>query len=159
MGIKFSYIVLNIITNVYLCAQIMKQTLFIHRRYLATLLLLLAFVQLLQAQITGQVIDASDGGPVSMASVVYRGNKVATLAGADGRFHIERHNGWRLTVSAVGYVPQVINISNATPTQLTIRLKPDTKALKEVTIQSKRKSKYSRKKRILSRQTIGSSFS
>ena len=145
MGIKFSYIVLNIITNVYLCAQIMKQTLFIHRRYLATLLLLLAFVQLLQAQITGQVIDASDGGPVSMASVVYRGNKVATLAGADGRFHIERHNGWRLTVSAVGYVPQVINISNATPTQLTIRLKPDTKALKEVTIQSKRKSKYSRK--------------
>ena len=102
-------------------------------------------VQLLKAQIAGQVIDATDGGPVSMASLVYRGNKVATKAGADGRFQVERHNGWRLTVSAVGYVPQVINIGSSTPAHLVVRLKPDTKALKEVTVQSTRKSKYSRK--------------
>ena len=109
------------------------------------LLLLLMFTQTLEAQITGQVIDASDGGPVAMASVIYRGNKVAARAGADGRFVIERHNGWRLTVSAVGYVPQVININNNTSPHLIVRLKPDTKTLKEVTVSSTRKSKYSRK--------------
>ena len=103
------------------------------------------FTQTLEAQITGQVIDASDGGPVAMASVIYRGNKVAVRAGADGRFVIERHNGWRLTVSAVGYVPQVININNNTSPHLIVRLKPDTKTLKEVTVSSTRKSKYSRK--------------
>ena len=109
------------------------------------LLLLLALPAEVFAQITGQVIDAHDGGPVAMASVLYRGNKVATKAGADGRFKIERHNGWRLTVSAVGYVPQVVNIGNTTPPHLVIRLKPDTKKLQEVTISSKRQTKYSRK--------------
>ena len=80
-----------------------------------------------------------------MASVIYRGNKLATRATSDGRFSIERHNGWRLTVSAVGYVPQVLNITSTTPAHLVVRLKPDTKTLKEVTVSSTRKSKYSRK--------------
>ena len=76
-----------------------------------------------RAQITGVVLDATDGVPVPMASVVYRGNKVAVKAGADGRFLIPSHHGWRLTVSAVGYMPQVITIGNHTPSYLIVRLK------------------------------------
>ena len=98
-----------------------------------------------KAQITGEILDATDGGPVPYASALYRGNKVSVSSNAEGKFQIDRHNGWRLTISSVGYVPQVINITSSTPNHLVIRLKPDTKKLQEVTIKSKRSSRYSRK--------------
>ena len=97
------------------------------------------------AQITGEVVDATNGLPVPGASVVYRGNRVGTTATADGRFEIDRHIGWRLTISAVGYIPQVIVIGNNTPFHLIVRLKADTHQLEEVTVSSKRTTKYSRK--------------
>ena len=112
------------------------------------LLLILFTVWLVQAavaQITGQIVDATDGGPVPYASAVYRGNKQAVSSDGEGRFTIERHNGWRLTISSVGYVPQVVNINASTPSHLIVRLKPDTRRLDEVKVESKRKSKYSRK--------------
>ncbi|UKK51583.1 DUF5686 and carboxypeptidase regulatory-like domain-containing protein [Prevotella sp. E13-17] len=98
-----------------------------------------------QAQITGHVVDATNGQPVSMASIIYRSNKVAVRADSLGCFSIERHHGWRLTVSAVGYNPKVINIDSKTPATLIVRLKPNSKVLEEVTVSSKKRSKYSRK--------------
>ena len=109
------------------------------------LLILACASPALKAQITGQILDATDGGPIPYASAVYRGNHKAVASDAQGRFTIERHTGWRLTVSSVGYVPQVINITSSTPAHLIIRLKPDLRQLKEVTVKSKRSSKYSRK--------------
>lgn len=109
------------------------------------LLMMLMVVVETHAQITGHVLDAGNGKPVPMASIIYRSNKVAVRADSLGCFEIERHHGWRLTVSAVGYTPKVINIDNHTPANLVVRLKPDTKVLEEVTVSSKRKSKYSRK--------------
>ena len=94
---------------------------------------------------TGHVVDASNGQPVSMASIIYRSNKVAVRADSLGCFSIERHHGWRLTVSAVGYNPKVINIDSKTPATLIVRLKPNSKVLEEVTVSSKKRSKYSRK--------------
>ena len=88
--------------------------------------MLLTTVVGMRAQITGEILDATDGGPVPYASAVYRG-KVAVPSNAEGKFKIERHNGWRLTISSVGYVPQVITITSSTPNHLVIRLKPDTK--------------------------------
>ena len=99
----------------------------------------------LLAQITGVVIDAADGGPVPYASVVYKGNDVATRCDGNGRFTISRHNGWRLTFSAVGYQTQVINVGPSTPANLTIRLKQQQQTLQEVTVKSKRTTRYSRK--------------
>ena len=96
-------------------------------------------------QITGEIVDFTDGGPIPYASAMYRGNKSAVSSDGQGRFSIERHNGWKLTVSSVGYVPQVININSKTPAHLVVRLKPDTRQLQEVTVKSKRSSKYSRK--------------
>ncbi len=97
------------------------------------------------AQITGTVVDANDGGPVPYASVVYKGNEIATRCDGDGRFTISRHQGWRLTFSAIGYQSQIINIGPSTPAKLTIRLNQEQQKLQEVTIKSKRSTRYSRK--------------
>ena len=97
------------------------------------------------AQISGVVIDANDGGPIPYASVTYKGNNVGVSCDGSGRFSISRHTGWRLTFSSVGYQSQVINVVQSTPTNLTIRLKQESKKLDEVTIESKRKTRYSRR--------------
>ena len=109
------------------------------------LALMLTMPLLMLAQISGVVLDASDGGPVPYATVQYKGNRVSTVADGQGRFRIDRHNGWRLTISSVGYREQVINVSPQTSTQMTIRLAADNRTLSEVTIKSKKKSRYSRK--------------
>ena len=97
------------------------------------------------AQITGVVVDAEDGAPVPYASAMYKGNKVAVASDANGKFSIPRHMGWRLTFSSVGYQQQVINVGPSTPNYLVIRLKPESRKLQEVTIKSKKKSRYKRK--------------
>ena len=99
----------------------------------------------LQAQITGVVIDAADGGPIPMASIQYKGNRVSTIADAQGRFRIDRHNGWRLTISSVGYREQVINVNPQTASHITIRMKADSRTLSGVTVKSKKRSRYRRK--------------
>jgi hypothetical protein len=107
--------------------------------------LLLMMPLLMLAQISGVVLDASDGGPVPYATVQYKGNHISTIADGQGRFRIERHNGWRLTISSVGYREQVINVGPQTSAQMTIRLAPDNRTLGEVTVKSKKKSRYKRK--------------
>ena len=106
---------------------------------------LLLMPLLVLAQITGVVIDESDGGPVPYASLQYKGNNVSAVADGQGRFRIERHNGWRLTVSSVGYREQVINVNPKTPGKMTIRMTTDSRTLSEVTVKSKKNSRYRRK--------------
>ena len=110
-----------------------------------TLLLLLISTTCVYAQdvITGEILDADDGYAIPYASASYRGHHVAVSSDGMGKFTIERHNGWSLTISSVGYVPQTIRIDEKT-THLTIKLKTESKRLDEVTI-SARKGKYSRK--------------
>ena len=115
------------------------------RRYFLLTILLLQIVLQAKSQITGQILDATDGEPIPYASAIYKSNKVAVPSNAEGKFKIDRHNGWKLTVSSVGYVSQVITINSSTPNHLVIKLKPDNKKLKEVVVNSKRKSRYSRK--------------
>jgi len=119
-----------------------RQTVRLRTIVLAWLLMISAVVS---AQISGVVVDASDGGPVPYATVQYKGNRVVTTADGNGRFTIERHNGWRLTVSSVGYRDQVLNIVPQTPSQMTVRLAQDNRTLSEVTVKSKRRTRYSRK--------------
>jgi len=99
----------------------------------------------LHAQITGVVVDANDGGPIPYASVIYKGNDIATKANGNGQFSISRHHGWRLTFSSIGYKPQVLNIGPTTASKLTIRLSPEDQKIEEVTVKSKRKTRYRRK--------------
>ena len=112
----------------------------------ASLLVLLMMMPLMMmAQISGVVLDASDGGPIPYATIQYKGNRISTIADGQGRFRIDRHNGWRLTISSVGYREQVINVSPQTQSQMTIRLATDNRQLGEVMVKSKKKSRYRRK--------------
>lgn len=94
--------------------------------------------------LTGHILDAQTGDTIPFASCIYRGHGVAVASDINGHFRIERHQGWPLTFSAVGYQQQTIIVDNKTSAYLRIKLRPDNKMLKEVTVKSKRQ-RYSRK--------------
>ncbi|UKK54103.1 DUF5686 and carboxypeptidase-like regulatory domain-containing protein [Prevotella sp. E2-28] len=95
-------------------------------------------------QITGTVIDEDTGDSISFASIVYKGHNLSTVANAHGQYSISRHEGWNITVSAVGYKSRIIPISSKTKRKLNITLKPTKQELAEVTVKSKR-NRYNRK--------------
>ena len=103
----------------------------------------LSSLHLFAQQITGSITDAETGEAVPYASVIYKGHQVAVASDLNGRYTIARHPGWTLTCSAVGYQTRTVAVT-ADMTRLDIQLKDDTKALKEVTVKSKR-NRYSRK--------------
>ena len=110
-----------------------------------TLFLLLLFMVLpMKAQLRGYIIDEATGDSIPYASCIYRGHNVAVASNINGQFTIARHEGWVLTFSAVGYVSKAITITASTKQNFNVKLKPDTKALKEVVVKTKRK-RYSRK--------------
>ncbi|MBO7141036.1 MAG: carboxypeptidase-like regulatory domain-containing protein [Prevotella sp.] len=115
------------------------------RQKLSLLVLLLLCGQMLQAQITGRVIDDATEEPVPMATLIYKNLGVGTKADAQGRFTLARHNHERLVISCVGYETQEKAIRQGTPSQLTIRMKPNQLSLGEVTVTSRRSSRYRRK--------------
>ena len=104
---------------------------------------IVAFASLAKAQITGEIYD-EDGYPIPLASAIYRGHHVAEASDMDGKFTIARHNGWELTFSSVGFMPQTITVGPNTPSHLKIILKEDSRSLKEVVVKQKRE-RYSRK--------------
>ncbi len=115
------------------------------RKFFATLALLMAFcMNVLGQKITGVILDASTGDSLSLAGVTYKERKVSTIADLDGIFSIARINGATLTFSCMGYKDETVNITKATPSRLTIKLKPDTKQLGEVVVEAKR-TRYVRK--------------
>ncbi len=106
--------------------------------------LLLTTMSALAQQITGIIVDETTGDSIPLASVQYKGHKVSCVSDTSGHFAIERHNGWYATFSAVGYKTLRLLIDTNTPQEMRITLKPETKALGEVTIKA-HKLKYSRK--------------
>ena len=97
------------------------------------------------AQLSGYVIDRHTGDSIAYASLVYKGHKVSASADFHGKYTIARHDGWKLTVSAIGYQSQTITITPKVGNILVVKLRPDTRQLGEVIVKSKKKSKYSRK--------------
>ena len=106
--------------------------------------LLVALTQQMMAQqkISGRVIDV-DGFAVPYASVQYRGHRIAVSSDGEGRFSIEKHEGWMLTVSALSYKTQTVKV-DANTNFLEVKLKDDSRRLNEVVVKSKR-GKYKRK--------------
>ncbi|MGN1262849.1 MAG: DUF5686 family protein, partial [Prevotella sp.] len=105
---------------------------------------MLATLPLNAQQLSGYIIDDATGDSIPYASAVYRGHNVAVASNINGRYSIARHNGWQLTFSAVGYIEQTITIDANTKNILNVRLKTDSRTLKEVTVKAKRQ-RYSRK--------------
>ena len=111
--------------------------------YFVVALLLVSTLQLMaQQKITGRVID-EEGFAVSYASVQYRGHKIAVSSDSQGKFSIEKHPGWVLTVSALSYKSQTISV-NEKMDFIEVKLKDDSHKLNEVVVKTKR-GKYSRK--------------
>ena len=102
------------------------------------------FTALAQHLIEGQILDAQTGEPVPFASAQYKGHNLGVASDIEGRFRIERHNGWTLTFSAVGYVSTTVMINHNVKGHYTVRMKADNTVLKEVTVKAKR-GRYSRK--------------
>ena len=108
------------------------------------IILLMARSMAARAQLSGVVTDAATGDTLLYPSASYKGHHIAVSGNAQGRYSIERHEGWVLTFSAVGYQSRNITITGKTPQTLNIKLKPDTKTLAEVVVRQKR-GRYSRK--------------
>ncbi len=98
----------------------------------------------LRAQITGSITDDATGESIPFASVVYAGKNVASVSDINGKYKIDRKNGWTLSFSSVGYKTEMVEINSDVHSPLNIRLKQDARMLKEVTIKTK-KGRYSRK--------------
>ena len=96
------------------------------------IILLMALSMAARAQLSGVVTDAATGDTLLYPSASYKGHHIAVSGNAQGRYSIERHEGWVLTFSAVGYQSRNITITEKTPQTLNIKLKPDTKTLAEV---------------------------
>ena len=101
------------------------------------------FIPIGAQTIVGHVVDEATGENIGFASVQYKGHHVAAITDLSGRFTIERHKGWKLTVSAVGYKARTYTVDGDMD-KLFVSLREDTRSLKEVTVRSKR-SRYSRK--------------
>ncbi|MBR1686958.1 MAG: carboxypeptidase-like regulatory domain-containing protein [Prevotella sp.] len=97
-----------------------------------------------QKLLSGYIIDEQTKDSIPFASAIYKGHHVAVASNAEGRYTIQKHVGWALTFSAVGYESRTVVIGERTQNPLTIYLKPDTKTLANVTVKSKRRH-YSRK--------------
>lgn len=101
-------------------------------------------VSSVQAQIMGSIIDAETGDSIPFASVSYKGHHIAVSGNAHGKYSIQRHNGWKLTFSAVGFKSVSLNVTDDLPDRYDVRMVSKYTDLSEVVVKSK-KSKYSRK--------------
>ena len=95
-------------------------------------------------QIYGVITDAETGDSIPYTNVVYQGHQKAAISDVNGKYHIDRHEGWNITFSAMGYKSRIIAVTNKTKSRLNVKLKPDQKQLAEVTIKAHR-GRYSRK--------------
>ena len=114
------------------------------RLFISFALLLMIVASACAQKITGVVVDAHTGDSIPMAGIVYRSHHVMAAADHRGCFSIERHEGWKLFITAMGYKTESILVNSKTKKHLVIKLKPDTKELQEVVVKAKR-NKYSRK--------------
>ncbi len=94
-------------------------------------------------KITGQVVD-KDGYAIPYASITYRGHHIAVSSDIDGKFSIEKHPGWPITVTSVGFKSTTVKVEANTDDLGKIILKDDSRSLAEVVVKQKR-GRYRRK--------------
>ena len=95
------------------------------------------------AQVHGVVLDA-DSIPLEKVNVSYDRVFTKTFTNSQGWFSIERRVGGTITFSCVGFKPQQIKVKELTD-HLVIIMTEDVHKIEEVTVHSKKKSRYSRK--------------
>ena len=93
-------------------------------RYFFLLLTCVLVCPISAQQIYGVITDAETGDSIPFASVVYKGHQQAVVSDVSGKYRIDRHEGWNITFSAVGYKSRIMAITNKTKSRLNIKLKP-----------------------------------
>ncbi|GHT71263.1 SusC/RagA family TonB-linked outer membrane protein [Bacteroidia bacterium] len=96
----------------------------------------LVFVTLVQAQtrkITGNVLGAEDGGPVSGAFVSAKGTNISTVTNVEGKFSMDVPTEVKtLVISFLGMETEEVQISGTSPVK--VSLKTNTNLLDEVIV-------------------------
>ena len=109
-----------------------------------TLFLLLSFSNHSAiAQITGTIIDSSDGQPVIGATVSDFYGRVLTKADTEGRFMLPQNVVQRVIVTSVGY-KRLEHVFQKGSCEAVIMMEPEAMQLEGVTVKAKRE-KYRRK--------------
>lgn len=95
-----------------------------------TFLLLIGMALYAQVQVTGTVVEASNGEPIIGASIIEEGTGNGTITDFDGNFTLTVQDGAQITVSYVGFKTQTL------PAQATMRvaLGEDSELLEEVIV-------------------------
>ena len=88
-----------------------------------------------KVKVSGRVLDENKQ-PVVGVSVLVRGTTNGTLAGAEGKFSIEAHEGDVLMFSYVGLQPQSVIVPKNGAKEMDVMLLPDVRSLDEVTVVS-----------------------
>lgn len=63
-------------------------------------------------QVSGKVTSATDGSPISGASVVVQGSNDATQTDGNGNYSISVSSGAQLSFRYIGYVNQIVSVGN-----------------------------------------------
>ncbi|MBN8826714.1 MULTISPECIES: TonB-dependent receptor [unclassified Spirosoma] len=93
----------------------------------------IAFEQVQERTLTGQVVDAASGQGLPGVSVVVKNTSKGTVTDTDGKFRLVIPNQADVVVfSFIGYISQEVSVKNQT--LLNIKLVADTKALNEVVV-------------------------
>lgn len=96
-----------------------------------TFLSLSSFWALAQSTVSGKVTDAKTGEPVAGATVSVKGQKTGgTSTDKNGAFTIKAASGATLTISSVGFAPQVITVGS--DLTVNVALSPMSAELSEV---------------------------
>ena len=98
------------------------------------------------AQVMGTVIDAKTRKPLEYVTVFYDGKGYGEMSDENGRFVIKEDSTWKeLTFSTMGYEKQVVKLGAFGKNKnLKVRMEPEGKRLKEVTVTATR-TRYTRK--------------
>ncbi len=114
------------------------------RTFLGILSLMLCLM--VQAQVTGRVIDSKTREVLDYVNVYYEGKNTGEQTDEEGMFVIKEDSTWKeLTITSMGYQTQKVKLKEFGKNKnLTIRLVPEDKTLTGVTVSAKKK-RYSRK--------------
>ncbi len=113
------------------------------RLVIVLMMSLICVISAMAQKITGQVVD-KDGYAIPYASITYRGHHIAVSSDIDGKFSIEKHPGWPITVTSVGFKSTTVKVEANTDDLGKIILKDDSRSLAEVVVKQKR-GRYRRK--------------
>ncbi len=115
------------------------------RTLLALVLAIVTALPAVAQELRWKIVDQQTGEGIPFSSAVYRGHHVSAKADSTGYLVIERHEGWTITISAVGYRQKNIKINSKAKEEMEVKLVPDSRKLGEVVVKTKRKRGYSRK--------------